>query len=269
MDTATQFLFGMSAETQTAALVRAGKIPVESHAKSLLDGDNNFLEAGSYVGHRIKLSNMYWVYDGFAFRRACRELYVIVDAYITEMRRRSAVRTEVEKEGGMHSNMIEEMSAQGASQRDMVEQTMHLLVAGMDTSAAALGWTFSMLAAHPEKYQKLREAVVETFGTETNLPAPFSRETLKSCEYLQWAIQETLRLFLAGPINVREAVGDAVLSVGRAQWEGTVAVRKGARVQIGTYYTHRRKDLWGEDADEYRPERWRRRRKGWDCRYPF
>lgn len=266
MDTATQFLFGAAAETQTAALVRAGKIPAESYVKSLLDGfDDKFFEAASYVGHRIKLSNMYWVYDGLAYRRVCRELYAMVDVYITDVRRRSAARTEAEKEDGMHSNMVEEMEAQGASQRDMVNQTMHLLVAGMDTSAAALGWTFSMLAAHPEEYRKLREAVMEKFGTEKNRLEPFNLETLKSCEYLQWVIQETLRLFPAGPINVREAVRDTVLPVGGGpDGKGPVAVRKGARVQIGTYYTHRRKDLWGEDADEFRPDRWRGRRKGWD-----
>ncbi|XXG95507.1 hypothetical protein Hte_001771 [Hypoxylon texense] len=266
MDTATQFLFGASAETQTAALVRTGKIPAESYVKSLLDGfDDKFFEAASYVGHRIKLSNMYWVYDGLAYRRVCRELFAMVDAYITDVRRRSAARTEAEKEDGMHSNMVEEMEAQGASQRDMVNQTMHLLVAGMDTSAAALGWTFSMLAAHPEEYQKLREAVIEKFGTEKKRLEPFNLETLKGCEYLQWVIQETLRLFPAGPINVREAIRDTVLPVGGGpDGKGPVAVRKGARVQIGTYYTHRRKDLWGEDADEFRPERWRGRRKGWD-----
>lgn len=60
MDTATQFLFGSSAETETAALVRSDKIPESTYKSSALDGfDHTFLTAGSYVGHRIKLSNMY------------------------------------------------------------------------------------------------------------------------------------------------------------------------------------------------------------------
>lgn len=87
MDTATQFLFGRSAETQTAALVRAGKLPISAQRPSALDGfDERFITAGGYVGHRIKVSNMYWVYDGFAFRQACKDLYRMVDAYVTEVR---------------------------------------------------------------------------------------------------------------------------------------------------------------------------------------
>ncbi|KAK1833725.1 cytochrome P450, partial [Podospora conica] len=145
MDTATQFLFGQSAETQTAALIRRGLLPASAAPPEAahLDGfDETFIKAGSYVGHRIKLSNMYWIYDGRDFRRACRDLYRMVDGYVSSVRS-----TGRKARGGAETSekpdtVIEEMEAQGASQRDMVEQTMHLLVAGMDTSAAALGWVF-------------------------------------------------------------------------------------------------------------------------------
>ncbi|KAI2628676.1 cytochrome P450 [Hypoxylon sp. NC1633] len=266
MDAATEFLFGTSAETQTAALVRAGKIPAEMHVKSILDGfDDLFFKAASYVGHRMKLSNMYWMYDGFGYRQASRELYVKVDAYIADIRKRSAERTQAENKDGMYSNVIEEMEAQGASQLDMVEQAMHLLIGGMDTTAGALGWTFSMLAANPDIYQKLHTVIVEKFGTESEPLEPFTLEALRNCEYLEWVILETLRLFPAAPLNGRVAIRDTILPVGGGpDGKGPVAVRKGARIQMGTYYLHRRKDLWGDDADEYRPERWNGRKKGWD-----
>lgn len=124
-----------------------------------------------------------------------------------------------------------------------------------------------MLAANPGVYVKLRRTVVATFGSENNFNpnTPFNLETLKNCTYLQWVIMETLRLFPAGPINVREALRDTVLPVGGGpDGRAPVAVRKGARVQLGTYLTHRRKDIWGDDADEYRPERWDGRRRGWE-----
>lgn len=241
MDTATQFLFGRSAETQTAALVREGKLPASAHRSSALDGfDERFIKAGSYVGHRIKLSNKYWMYDGLEFRKACRDLYRMVDAYVTEVRLGSAKLQKEENEAP--SNVLEEMEAQGASQRDMVEQVMHLLVAGMDTSAAALGWVMAMLAARPDSWARLRREVIAVFGTEEEVvgqePDHFTLERLKTCSYLQWCLNETFRLFPAGPINVREAVRDTILPVGGGpDGKSPVAVQKGARVQLGTYLT--------------------------------
>lgn len=246
MDTATQFLFGRSAETQKAALVRAGKLPASAQRPSALDGfDERFITAGGYVGHRIKLSNMYWVYDGFTFRKACRDLYSMVDAYVTEVRANGKARMATNIDAGIKektpNNVLEEMEAQGASQRDMVEQVMHLLVAGMDTSAAALGWVMAMLAAQPDTYARLRQEVLTVFGREKEPRAAdhFTLEALKSCSYLQWCLNETLRLFPAGPINVREAVRDTVLPVGGGpDGKGPVAVAKGARVQLGTYLAY-------------------------------
>ena len=252
MDTVTQFLFGHSAETQTAKLIRRGLLPPLSDNTNLttsLDGfDDTFIKAAHYVGHRIKLSNMYWLYDGLDFRAACRDLYRMVDAYVTEVRSRGEERRrktagtmvtdeeELDSSASKATNVIEEMESHGAAQRDIVDQVMHLLVAGMDTSAAALGWTFSMLAEHPDKYERLHREVVSVFGTEEAPLASFELETLKTCTYLQHCFLETLRLFPAGPVNVREAVRDTVLPVGGGpDGKGPVAVKKGARVQMGTY----------------------------------
>lgn len=35
-------------------------------------------------------------------------------------------------------------------------------------------------------------------------------------------------------------------------------------VHLQVYLMHRRKDLWGEDAEVFRPERWETRKPGWD-----
>jgi cytochrome P450 len=43
-----------------------------------------------------------------------------------------------------------------------------------------------------------------------------------------------------------------------------MAVPKGSTVQLGIYLCHRRKDLWGEDAIEFKPERWEGRKKGYE-----
>jgi len=66
------------------------------------------------------------------------------------------------------------------------------------------------------------------------------------------------------PVNNRMAVRDTVLPVGGGD-DGSkpVSVRKGQLVNFIVYQIHRRKDIWGEDADEFRPERWDGRKIDW------
>ena len=66
-----------------------------------------------------------------------------------------------------------------------------------------------------------------------------------------------LRLYPPIPINVRFAKKTTYLPSGGGP-DGTcpVLVRRGLNVGFVAYYMHRRKDLYGEDAMEFRPERW-------------
>lgn len=66
-----------------------------------------------------------------------------------------------------------------------------------------------------------------------------------------------LRLYPSVPVNSRAAVKTTTLPVGGGP-TGTapVLVRKGEAVGYCVYAMHRRKDIYGPDADEFRPERW-------------
>jgi cytochrome P450 len=74
-----------------------------------------------------------------------------------------------------------------------------------------------------------------------------------------------MRLHPVVPINTRSAVQDTVLPRGGGL-NGTspVFVEKGAVVLFSTHALQRREDLWGDDAHEFRPERWAGRKRGWD-----
>jgi cytochrome P450 len=121
-----------------------------------------------------------------------------------------------------------------------------------------------MLARHPEVFQKLRTTIAEAFGSY-GAPHDITFERLKSCSYLQYVLKETLRLFPSVPLNAREATKDTTLPVGGGPL-GTapVYIKKGEEVGYPVYVMHRRKDLWGPDAESFRPERWQSRKAGWE-----
>jgi cytochrome P450 len=113
-------------------------------------------------------------------------------------------------------------------------------------------------------FSHLREAILLDFGDAEADLSSMTSSKLKSCRYLQHAIQETLRLHPPVPTNGRQAIRNTTLPVGGGK-DGTepVAVRKGQVVAFCVYAMHRRKDIWGEDAEEFKPERWDGRKMDW------
>ncbi len=74
---------------------------------------------------------------------------------------------------------------------------------------------------------------------------------------LRKVIVQVLRLYPSVPLNSRAAVKTTVLPTGGGP-NGTapVYVKKGTAVGYGVYIMHRRKELYGSDAEAFRPERW-------------
>lgn len=62
---------------------------------------------------------------------------------------------------------------------------------------------------------------------------------------------------------MRTAERDTVLPKGGGpDGQSPLFVPKGTDCRFTTYSLHRRKDYWGDDADEFRPERWETHRPG-------
>ncbi|CAE6535116.1 unnamed protein product [Rhizoctonia solani] len=128
------------------------------------------------------------------------------------------------------------------------DELINILVAARDTTAATLTFTVYILATNPEIMAKLRTEVLSRLGT-SNHPTP---EDFKEMKYLRAVLNETLRLFPAVPMNERTAVKSTVLHSGGKKYY----VPAGATMPYSVFHMHRRKDLWGPDAEEFDPERW-------------
>jgi cytochrome P450 len=263
MDSSTQFLFGISANTQICALVRAGKLPRREEIVSMEGFEDAFKRVQEYVGVRMKVGKSYWMIDGFAYRRACRDLIAIKNPFIAAAIENAKVR--LAENDNEPTNVIEAMVEADHDFDWIANQCRHLIIAGFETTSALLGFTFALIEHHPDVFTTLRNTVLAQFGTDKSPNEPLTFEALKNCKYLQWVIAETLRLYPAGPSIQRVAVRDTVLPRGGgSDGMSPMTVPQGSTVQLGIYLCHRRKDLWGEDAHEFRPERWDGRKKGYE-----
>ncbi|KAL2323466.1 hypothetical protein Fmac_027845 [Flemingia macrophylla] len=124
------------------------------------------------------------------------------------------------------------------------------ILAGRDTTSAALTWFFWLLSNHPRVEENVVREIVEMSESEA-----YSHvyDEVKDMVYTHAALCETMRLYPPVPVDTKEAANDDVLP------DGTL-VRKGWRVAYHIYAMGRSDKIWGPDWALFRPERW----LGWD-----
>ncbi|CAN1754985.1 Cytochrome P450 704C1 [Linum perenne] len=131
--------------------------------------------------------------------------------------------------------------------------SLNFIIAGKDTTANSLTWFFYLLCKHPLVQEKVAREVRESTN-EVSLSADefvelLTQESLDKMQYLHAALTETLRLHPAVPVDGKSAEEDDVLPDG-------YKVRKGDGVTYMGYAMGRMTGIWGDDAEEFRPERW-------------
>ncbi|XP_027337405.1 cytochrome P450 704C1-like [Abrus precatorius] len=136
--------------------------------------------------------------------------------------------------------------------RDII---LNFMIAGKDTSANTLSWFFYMLCKNPLIEEKIAQEVRDvtcSHESEINIDefvANLTDDTLDKMHYLHAALTETLRLYPAVPLDGRTAEAPDILPDGHK-------LKKGDGVYYLGYSMGRMSSIWGEDAEEFRPERW-------------
>ncbi|KAG2412497.1 hypothetical protein HFD88_010054 [Aspergillus terreus] len=259
IDSATEFLFGESVHSQTAALAGAGADAPDARFATLFD------RCQWYAARRVRLERLHWLANTREFRDASAYVRAYVDRFVG-----AALTTTAggDQEKGKTSVFLRGLAHATQDPVELRSQLLNILLAGRDTTASLLSFAVQQLARHPRVFAKLRRAVLDTFGPyDPSTAATITFETLKSCRYLQHFLNETLRVYPIVPVNRRVALRDTTLPRGGGD-DGTapVYVRRGQVVVYSVFVMQRRGDLWAGEyaAEEFVPERWETRRPGWE-----
>lgn len=149
---------------------------------------------------------------------------------------------------------IDELVRQTDDRLRIRSELLNVLLAGRDSTASLMTNMWFILSKRKDVFQKLQEEFNELGG---QLGREISFEQLKQCKYLKAVLNETLRLYPIVPSNSRQALEDTVIPYGGGpDGQSPVFISKGTMVSWNPYAMHRRKDFFGEDALEFKPERW-------------
>ncbi|HBM11766.1 MAG TPA: cytochrome P450 [Rhodospirillaceae bacterium] len=129
----------------------------------------------------------------------------------------------------------------GFSREEIIDQVGVFFLAGHETTASALTWTFFILSQQPEMVQRLRDEVQNVAGS-----GGISFAVTKKLATARNVFRESLRLYPPLGFIPRVSLFDTVIQ--------GVPTPRGAMVMISPWIIHRHEGLW-EAADRFDPDR--------------
>ncbi|CAE6539806.1 unnamed protein product, partial [Rhizoctonia solani] len=157
---------------------------------------------------------------------------------------------------------------------ELTAEALTQLIAGSDTTSNSSCAIAYYLASNPECQRKLQEELDSVLKPVVSVPPPISQAgvpplppsnvvakyaDVKTLPYLQACINESLRLHSTSGIGLPRIIppGSSLEVCGERFNEGTI-------LSVPSYSIHRSQEVssWGDDAEEFRPERWLERDVG-------
>src|ERR1700677_1325653 len=126
------------------------------------------------------------------------------------------------------------------SDKELIDEVLTLIVAGHETTAAALTWTWYLISQHPDTAARLQAEA--DAGSDRTL----GLDAAESLQFTHQVLQETLRLYPPGWLITRRTL--------EAGEQGGYPVAPRTDVFISPYMLHRHPAFWSE-PEEFRPER--------------
>lgn len=257
IDSSSEFLFGESVGTQLASIPGYESADWPKHANFVTAFENS----QDCIAKAFRLNELWSWGITKEYRDYCTTVHEYIDRFVQK-----ALSHDSEKklESGEKDKYIflEQLAEVTKDPVEIRDQLLSILVAGRDTTAGLLSFLFVLLAKDERAFKTLRDAVLADFGTDEST---ITFSSLKSCQYLQWCLNETLRLFPSVPANARRSIRDTTLPRGGGpDGMSPLFVPKNTEVNYIVYAMHRSPEFWGNDADDFKPERWDGRKPGFE-----
>lgn len=128
----------------------------------------------------------------------------------------------------------------------LINQMLTFLAAGHETTSSALTWCTYLLCAHPEVQVHLREELEAS--PLVDFSEDVTAEDVDALPYLSAVCAETLRVYPTVPVTARVATRETRIL--------DQVVPKGTEIIICPWAINKHPELWGPDADDFKPERW-------------
>lgn len=142
------------------------------------------------------------------------------------------------------ADLHKDQTAYAMSDTAMIDQVLTFLGAGHETTASGLTWTLWLLANDKTSQQRLRDEVRPVMAAKLRP----DYKTLKSLQWLDCVVMESLRVMPPVPLTVRKTA--------KTDYIEGVLVPKGTLLHICIRNVNTWQIIWGEDAEEFHPGRW-------------
>ncbi|KAJ5247435.1 hypothetical protein N7468_002418 [Penicillium chermesinum] len=129
-------------------------------------------------------------------------------------------------------------------------EVLLVLLAGADTTGTAFQALIQFLLSNPEAYERMMQEIDDASSKGLISEVPQYSEVLEHLPFFVGCVKETMRLCPSAPNIFPRYVSEPGLKL-----YGKLAPA-GTEISCNPYIVHRDPALYGEDAEEFRPERW-------------